>query len=481
MTKYLLLTYFIIITSIVYGQLPIDRIKAIIKQEVASKRSKSIIVGIIDADGRQIFAEGIISNENPTLPDANTIYEIGSITKVFTSLLLADMSLKQRVNLNDPISKFLPETVKTPTRNGKEISLLNVSANRSGLPRNAYNIDPKNPDNPFADYTTTQLYEFISTVELNRDIDSRWQYSNIGYSLLGNSLAVAGHKDFETLVNELICKPLNMNSTFFSVPPKSTLTIASGYSECGQPAGPWDFPLAGGGGLRSNVNDMLTFAAANLGLIQTDILSAMELSHVKQGKKDGNDGYVTMGWTLWSDDGKHILFKDGGTGGYRTFIGIDKKNKYAVVVLSNSNNSITDIGLHILDSTYNITPYKYPWGLLDTLRTTLQRKGIDESLDLYQQLKTLQPVGFVFDDRQLNHLGNELRKAKKTKAAIKVYEQNIKEYPKSAFVHESLGETYKRSKNTKMAIVYFEKALELDPQNPHLIYLIKKLKSGGYK
>ena len=146
MKKCIVINFLLIATNIAFGQIPIDSIKAIIKQEVANKRSKSIIVGIVNSNGRQIFAEGKISDSDPRLPDSNTIYEIGSITKVFTSLLLADMSLKQQLNLDDPISKFLPKRVKTPTRNGKEISLLSLSTHRSGMPRFPYNVDPKDLD-----------------------------------------------------------------------------------------------------------------------------------------------------------------------------------------------------------------------------------------------------------------------------------------------------------------------------------------------
>jgi len=473
-----LATFLIAITSnVAIAQIAVDSVKAIIQREVAAKRSKSIIVGIIDANGRQIISEGRKSDNNPTLPDANTIYEIGSITKVFTSLLLADMSLKQQLSASDPISKFLPKAVKTPTRNGKAISLLNLSTHRAGFPRNADNLDPKNPDNPFADYTVGQLYEYISGFELNRDIDSRWAYSNIGYTLLGHILTLVAQRDFETLVKQTICRPLGMNSTVLALTPALRRNIAPGHTEYGKPAGEWDLLLAGGGGLRSNVDDLLTFAAANLGFTKSDLLPAMELSHIRQAKKDGNDSYMTMGWTLWNDNGKHILFKDGGTGGYRTFLGIDKKNKFGVVVLSNSNNLITDIGLHILDSTAKVVAYKYPWSLLDTLRATIASRGISTGIALYRQLKASKDPSFTFDERQLNYLGEELRRAKKIKDAVRIYELNVQEYPKSPLVYEALGETYKRDRNKARAIEYFEKAFELEPQNPRLAYLIKKLKS----
>jgi CubicO group peptidase (beta-lactamase class C family) len=151
MKRYVVIAFLIATTNVVFGQISLDSIKAIIRQEVSNRRSKSIIVGIVDANGRQIVAEGRLSDKDSSLPDSNTIYEIGSITKVFTSLLLADMSLRHLLDLNDPVSRFLPKTVRTHVRNGKEISLLSLSTHRSGLPRNASNIDAKDPDNPYAD------------------------------------------------------------------------------------------------------------------------------------------------------------------------------------------------------------------------------------------------------------------------------------------------------------------------------------------
>ncbi len=458
-----------------YAQLPADSIRAIIKQEIAAKRSRSIIVGIIDAKGKQVIAEGKLSDTDPRTPDASTVYEIGSITKVFTTLLLADMTLKKEVNLSDPISTYLPKTITAPVRNGKQISLLSLATHRSGLPRNATNIDSKDPDNPFADYDRPDLYEYLSSATLNRDIDSRWQYSNIGYALLGDILSTAGHMPFDTLVLRDICRPLKLNHTFFKRPSSLKLTEAKGYTEYGRSTSHWDFPLAGGGGLRSDLNDMLRFAAANLGLVKTDLLPAMELSHQKQAKKDGNDGYVTLGWTLWDDHDRQILFKDGGTGGYRSFIGLDKKKGYGVVVLSNANNIVTDIGLHILDSTYAIKPYKYPWALFDTIRDVAIAKGAAAAIQLYHRLKDSKDSMLIFNEQQLNYTGDELRRAKKQTDAIAIYEFAISEYPKSPLAYENLAELYKCIGNKKQAIAYFRKLHELEPEHIHWSYMLKKL------
>jgi serine-type D-Ala-D-Ala carboxypeptidase/endopeptidase len=461
------------------AQPQMDDIKAIIDKEVANKRSKSIIVGVVDANGRHIVSAGIKSDNNPTAPDGNTIYELGSIGKLFTTLIMAEMSLKGQLNYNDPVSKYLPKRVKIPNRNGKEISLLHLATHRSGLPRMPYNLDPKNPDNPTADYTIEQLYECVSKIELSRDIDSRWQYSNIGYGLLGQALILASGKDFETLAKQIITGPLNMTSTMIQLTPALKKNRAMPHTEYGRTTVNWQNPaLAGAGGASSNINDMLNFAAANAGLLKTDLFAAMELTHLKQGKKDGNDGYTTMGWTIINEDHEDILWKDGGTGGYRTFIGIDKTKKYGIVILSNSSiTGVTDIGLNILDKTNDIQPYKYKWNLLDTLYATINNKGIDAGIALYHQLKRENKPEFVFDVQQLNYLGTELRIAKKIKEAIMIFELNAVEYPKIPYVYESLGEIYKRTGNKKLAIANFEKLAQGDTQNPRWAYLINKLKA----
>jgi serine-type D-Ala-D-Ala carboxypeptidase/endopeptidase len=478
-TTFLTIVFFAANAVKVFGQITIDSIKAIIEKEVANKRSKSIIIGIVDANGRHIVSAGVKSDKDPTLPDGNTIYELGSVGKLFTTLLMAEMSLKKELNYNDPVSKYLPKYVKVPSRNGKEITLLHLATHRSGLPRMPFNMDPKNLDNPTADYTIEQLYECISKIELNRDIDSKWSYSNIGYGLLGKALVQVSDKSFETLTKQRITNVLNMKSTMIALTPALKKNMAMPYFIFGYPTVNWQNPaLAGAGGASSNINDMLTFAAANAGLLKTDLLPAMNLTHVKQGKKDGNDGFITMGWTIMNEDNEHILWKDGATGGYRTFIGIDKKKKYGLIILSNTGmNQVTDIGLHILDSTNAYEPYKYQFNLADTINATIKARGVDAGIVLYHQLKAANNPDFIFNDQQLYVVGNELRKAKKINEAIKIFELNKSENPRSPMVYESLGEIYKRSGNKELAIKNFEFLAGKDTGNPHWNWMINKLKN----
>src|SRR6202521_62928 len=148
-------------------------------------QSVGIVVGLAGSTGRRIIAYGALDKGDTRLLNGDTIFEIGSVTKVLTSLLLADMAARNEVALNDPIAKYLPSDVKAPGRNGQSIALRDLATHTSGLPRLPTNFTPKDPANPYADFSVPQLYEFLSTYTLPRDIGSQYNYSNLGGGLLG--------------------------------------------------------------------------------------------------------------------------------------------------------------------------------------------------------------------------------------------------------------------------------------------------------
>ncbi|HEX6430872.1 MAG TPA: serine hydrolase [Niastella sp.] len=462
------------------AQLPVDSISAIINKEVIQKRSASIIVGTIDATGkRQMISAGSFSDKKDVQPDGNTMYEIASVTKVFTSLLLADMVLKKQVNLDDPISKYLPASVNVPIIKGKAITLLHLASHSVGWPRMPDNYDPQNPDNPFADYTIEQLYDYISRSSFDYAPGTWLSYSNPGYGLLGHILSLVAGKPYETLVKERICAPLGMTNTTIVLTPAQKANLAVGHSEYGAPVQNWDMPaIAGTGALRSNMNDLLTFAAANLGHVKTDLYPAMQLAHVPRISKGKGEGEVTLGWTLEkAKDGDEYLWKDGTTAGYRTIVLLNRTKKTGVVILSNSLNPINDIAYHILYPAASVKPYKYTWAMHDLILETAKRKGVDAAIEEYKTMKATRSPGLVYDPSQLNYVANDLRQAKKMSAAVKILELNAQEYPNNAMVFENLGEAYKRSGKKKEAIESYEKAVQLDAKNEHAKWMLEKLKN----
>ena len=317
-------------------------------------QSVGMVVGIITPEGRRIISYGHLNQGDARTLNGDTVFEIGSVTKVFTSLLLADMVQHNQVALDDPVAKYLPPSVKMPQRNGRSITLVDLATHTSGLPRLPTNMHPKDPANPYADYSVEQLYEFLSTYQLTRDIGSRYEYSNLSGGLLGHVLARRAGKDYEALVLSEVCAPLGMKSTTITLTPQMKARLAVGHDAGLQQVENWDLPtLAGAGALRSTANDLLTFLAANLGFTQTPLAPAMA-AMLKTRRPVGGGLEVALGWHIFTSNGKEIIWHNGGTGGYRSFIGFDPKTRVGVVALSNAETTdgVDDIGHHLLDPAF---------------------------------------------------------------------------------------------------------------------------------
>jgi serine-type D-Ala-D-Ala carboxypeptidase/endopeptidase len=325
-------------------------------------QSVGIVVGVIGPEGRRVIAYGHLEKGDPRPLNGDTVFEIGSETKVFTSLLLADMVQRGEVALGDPVAKYLPPGTKMPERNGRSITLVDLATHTSGLPRLPDNMSPKDPANPYADYSVEQLYQFLSGYRLIRDIGSQYEYSNLGGGLLAHVLALRAGSSYESLVESRICTPLGMNSTRITLTPEMKARLAAGHDATLDTVENWDLPtLAGAGALRSTANDMLTFIAANLDYTKSPLAPAMA-AMLKERRPTGQPGLeMALGWHIFTTGGKEIIWHNGGTGGYRSYMGFDPKARVGVVLLSNAETSagVDDIGRHLLDpSVPLLTPQK---------------------------------------------------------------------------------------------------------------------------
>ena len=321
-------------------------------------QSIGIVVGLIGPEGRRVIAYGHLEKGDPRPLSGDTVFEIGSATKVFTSLILADMVERGEVALDDPVAKYLPPGVKMPERNGRVITLVDLATHTSGLPRLPANLSPKDPGNPYADYSVDQLYQFLSGYQLTHDIGSQYEYSNLGGGLLGHVLARRAGTDYETLVRTRICDPLGMNNTRITLTPEMKSRLAVGHNQALDSVENWDLPtLAGAGALRSTANDTLSFLAANLGYIKSPLAPAMA-AMLKVRRPTGQPGLeVAVAWHIWTMNGKEIVWHNGGTGGYRSFMGFDPQARIGVVALSNTFTAVgvDDIGRHVLDASVPLT------------------------------------------------------------------------------------------------------------------------------
>jgi D-alanyl-D-alanine-carboxypeptidase/D-alanyl-D-alanine-endopeptidase len=314
-----------------------------------------IVVGVIEPGGRRIVSYGTFDQDKRPV-NGDTLFEIGSVTKVFTALLFADAVQRGEVALDDPVAKYLPAGVKVPERGGRKITLQDLATHTSGLPRLPPNFTPKDPGNPYADYTVQQLYDFLGSYELPRDIGSAYEYSNLGGGLLGHVLARRAGVDYETLVRARITAPLAMKSTAIKLPEALQRRLAPGHDAERKRVPNWDLPtLAGAGALRSTANDLLNFLAANLHESTSPLSPALATMLSVRRPAPRPDLTIALGWHIVATpDGHEIVWHNGGTGGYRAFLGFDAKNRTGVVVLSNvfTDAGVDDIGRHLLDPAF---------------------------------------------------------------------------------------------------------------------------------
>ena len=188
-------------------------IQAILADRIdRAKRSVGIVVGLIDVDGTTVVAHGRRGSDDPTLPDGDTVFEIGSVSKVFTAILLAEMVAGGEVAIEAPASSYLPDSVRIPGEEDDPITLYHLTTHTSGLPRMPDNFSPADRSNPYADYSVQQMYDFLSGHELARAPGETAEYSNLGVGLLGHILAEVEGSDYETLVKTRITGPLEMTA-----------------------------------------------------------------------------------------------------------------------------------------------------------------------------------------------------------------------------------------------------------------------------
>ena len=333
-----------------------QRVKKEIQRRVKKGINPAIVIGVIDSSNSEIYYHGTeaINSEGRDSVNEYTLFELGSISKTFTAILFANFILDSNYSVDIPLQELLPQGVKAPSFNGDTIRLFHLLNHTSGLPNFPTDFSPQNSANPFADYTNEQLLAFINSYNLPRAVGAEYEYSNTAFALVGHLVALKQQSNYESLLLNKISIPLSLNDTRIGFNQSMIANLARGHKD-GKIVPNWEFPsFAGAGGIKSNLRDMMKYLAANMGQKETPLYPALALSHRKT-RAENSDPLVGLGWHISKQGDAEIIWHNGGTGGYRTYIGFDKKQRKGVVVLSNSTESIDDIGIHILDPNTPLT------------------------------------------------------------------------------------------------------------------------------
>lgn len=333
--------------SFAAAPLPRERVDQFVSPAMRLGGIQGCVVGLIDANGRAVFGYGSV-RENGPAPDGQTVFEIGSVTKCFTGLLLAQMAEAGEVTLDEPVSQLLPEGVAVPSKDGASITLLHLSAQTSGLPRMPPNFDPADVTDPYADYDAQKLYDALRAIELSRRPGERYDYSNLGVGLLGHALALRAGRSYEQLLIERICAPLGLRDTRLTLDADQRRRFATGHDIAGAASKPWAFDaFAGAGAIRSTADDMLAFLAANLALVESPLSGATKTTHAPRARADSDRTDIGLGWHIGTRTGAR--WHNGQTGGYHSFVAFVPGRQVGVVVLTNASGGIIDtLGTQLL-------------------------------------------------------------------------------------------------------------------------------------
>ena len=314
------------------------------KYLAAGSGGVGLVIGVIDGDRRMILAYGETVRGNGQKPRTNTIFQIGSITKVFTATLLAIYAEKNVVNYNDPLQKYVPTGITVRSKGGRKISLLDLATHYSGLPKTVTTDGPT---------SIKQAYNILENTALLTKPGEKWKYSNLGFGFLALAVAdAASAPGWVSLVEKDIATPLNLVDTTIDLDDAQTQRSAQGYNKSGnatQSTMPGWPGLGGAGQLYSTPDDMMKFLSFNMGLTETPLNSVLpDLQKSWRpitGKTRKSQG---LGWQI-VERKTRTLWKNGGTPGFRSYIGFCKSKKSGVFVLSNSLQlSSTDLGQELL-------------------------------------------------------------------------------------------------------------------------------------
>jgi len=339
-----------------------EKVNALVKPYMENRIFQSASIGISLKGKTWIRHFGKLSESNPVPAKDDTIYEIGSVTKVFTAILLAD-AVKNRsgFELDQTIGQYIPGLQESNPDVASHVTLKQLSQHMSGLPRMPDNIVPADPNNPFAGYDRKLLHKFLETVKLTNPPDKKNEYSNLAVGLLGDILASESITDYQTLVQQRIFDPLKMTESGVSLSESSSRRLAPPHNSALVEDQAWDFDaLAGAGSIRSTANDMLRFIQANLKPEDSEIGKAINLAWEKSLPAGKDHFAMGLGWMIAGDGSTR--WHNGQTGGYHSVVFLNRDLDAGLVLLSNTATTELDaLGEQIFQAIVgmNVTPRKF--------------------------------------------------------------------------------------------------------------------------
>jgi serine-type D-Ala-D-Ala carboxypeptidase/endopeptidase len=327
-----------------------------VKPFLDKHKHASVAVGIITPEGKRTFGFGTVKRDGKEQqPDEHTLYEIGSITKVVTGTLLAQLVLEKKLKLDDPVQPLLPAEWKLPRRDDRDITFLQLATHTSSLPVQPPGLGVTallsgTASDPYSKFDSVALAKTLSTLQLEQPIGYKHAYSNLGVGLLGHALARVDKLDsYEDLVAKRIFRPLGMTESAIRLFEDQKKQVAHGHDGSGKPVSGWNFAtLEACGGIRSNVRDMLKFLEASMSKSDTPLKPAFAFAQQPWRELPIKNVEIGLCWMRSGLPHNLLIWHNGGTGGYSSFMGYRPKNGVGVIVLCNSADRVDELAMKIM-------------------------------------------------------------------------------------------------------------------------------------
>lgn len=322
-------------------------VDAVVKPYIQNSANAGISIGIVQNNETTFYHYGETKKETASLPNNNTIYEIGSISKTFTGYLLAQSINSKKINLDDDIRNYMVAKYPNLEFEGKPILIKHLVNHTSTLPRLPANLDQQpnfDIENPYANYSKEMISKYLQELVLKAQPGITQEYSNLGMALLAIILENKYRKTYNALLKTYITLPLKMKNTFENVPKQQKVNFATGYSASGVEVKHWDLVnFVGAGGIKSTIQDMILYLQENMSGINSNIVLSHELTFESDKQSTGFAWMVNK-----MKDNNTFIWHNGGTGGFTSFCGFIKEKQTGIVILNNSANSVDNLAVSIL-------------------------------------------------------------------------------------------------------------------------------------
>lgn len=322
-------------------------VDSMVKSFMQSPQNCGLSIGISKNGNTYFYNYGEIKRDSKKLPDQNTLYEIGSVTKTFCGLLLANAVIEKKIKLDDDIRKYLSGKYPSLMYNKRPIHISDLANHTSGLPRVPLNLMQQpgfDSLNPYQNYKKQQIFDYLKTLKLTREPGTVCDYSNLGMALLGVILEDVYGKSFEELIKEKICDKNGMSNTTIQLNGDQLSRFAEGYTDEGLNTPHWDLgAFVAAGAIRSTSEDMLKYLTYNLE--EKDAVAQLVHKITFNNKET-----VALSWFLKKTKAANtLIWHNGATYGFSSFCGFIKEKNCSVVILSNSGTNVDYIGIALLN------------------------------------------------------------------------------------------------------------------------------------